>query len=323
MPYPTVYEPIATNKTDVTLQATDHPDHHNQLARILNMLQQQHVPDVARANLLTNGGFEIWQRGNGPFTVGGAHTADRWRIILGASSTISVTRDTANAEVGSNACAAVTYTHAAASYVWQKNEDYLQLRGRTVSLSARVRCNAANAVRIYVSDGGAGVQYSTYHTGDNTWQTLTVTAFVVPAGAISVDVGFNFAASCTAYLDNAMLVIGSVAADYAPLHPADDLARCLRYYEVMGQPGGNDFVFSGYATGASGTWFFPATFKVQKPVVPTVTKVGTWGVTNCGQPGVAAPTGYGFQLFIGSVASGLMFTQNNSAGTCFTVEGNP
>src|SRR5215467_15380555 len=24
-------------------------------------------PDVARANLLTNGGFEIWQRGNGPF----------------------------------------------------------------------------------------------------------------------------------------------------------------------------------------------------------------------------------------------------------------
>src|SRR5215831_3274209 len=25
-------------------------------------------PDVARANLLTNGGFEIWQRGNGPIT---------------------------------------------------------------------------------------------------------------------------------------------------------------------------------------------------------------------------------------------------------------
>ena len=27
--------------------------------------------DVARANLLTNGGFEIWQRGGGPFTVWG------------------------------------------------------------------------------------------------------------------------------------------------------------------------------------------------------------------------------------------------------------
>ena len=32
-------------------------------------------PDVARANLLTNGGFEIWQRGAGPF-IGDVVSAD-------------------------------------------------------------------------------------------------------------------------------------------------------------------------------------------------------------------------------------------------------
>ncbi|HXI15570.1 MAG TPA: hypothetical protein VNM48_04300, partial [Chloroflexota bacterium] len=31
-------------------------------------------------------------------------------------------------------------------------------------------------------------------------------------------------------VNDAMLVIGSVAADYQPLTPADDLARCIRYY---------------------------------------------------------------------------------------------
>ena len=32
-----------------------------------------------------------------------------------------------------------------------------------------------------------------------------------------------------------MLVVGSQPADYVPLHPADDLARCLRYYEIVGE----------------------------------------------------------------------------------------
>src|SRR5215510_13632472 len=43
--------------------------------------------DVNRENLLTNGGFEIWQRGNGPLTTG--YTTDRWLINLGGTSTMS------------------------------------------------------------------------------------------------------------------------------------------------------------------------------------------------------------------------------------------
>src|SRR5215471_14015617 len=43
--------------------------------------------DTARLNLLTNGGFEIWQRGNGPFTANSAYTADRWLISLASGDT--------------------------------------------------------------------------------------------------------------------------------------------------------------------------------------------------------------------------------------------
>src|SRR5215471_11335382 len=56
--------------------------------------------DTARLNLLTNGGFEIWQRGNGPFTASNAFAADRWRIGLAGSDTLSVSRDGANVDAG-------------------------------------------------------------------------------------------------------------------------------------------------------------------------------------------------------------------------------
>src|SRR5499427_9021761 len=64
--------------------------------------------DTARLNLLTNGGFEIWQRGNGPFTANGVYTSDRWFIALQGTDTLSVSKDTTNVDPnsGSQACAA-------------------------------------------------------------------------------------------------------------------------------------------------------------------------------------------------------------------------
>src|SRR5215471_17258325 len=67
--------------------------------------------DTARSSLLTNGGFEIWQRGNGPFTTNGGWTTDRWGISAGGTDTLSVSRDTTNIDPnGSLAAAAVTFT---------------------------------------------------------------------------------------------------------------------------------------------------------------------------------------------------------------------
>lgn len=282
--------------------------------------------DTARANLLTNGGFEMWQRGAGPFTTA-SYTADRWLIELGGGSTISVARDgaVANVDAGSQFCAAITYTHAVASNLVQHVEAVQGLRRRQLVFSARVRTSTAAAFRLNLSsDGTAPVAViSSGHTGSGAYETLATAVFTVPADATKLFARLQLQGSGTVTIDNAMLVVGTAPADYAPLHAADDLTRCLRYYEIIGAAAGNDFVVSGHAVAASQLWFHPLVFRVVKASTPTVTKQGTWGVTNCGQPTLSSVSVYGAQMFFQSVAAGHMFIQNNAANTNFTIEANP
>ena len=221
--------------------------------------------DTARANLLTNGGFEIWQRGNGPFTSVGARGPDMWTVNPAGTDTLSVSRDTANVDGGSAYCAACTFTlgnGAGGSQFYQGNMSDLapSLKGRTVTFSARVKCSTANAVRL-----GLNVTpqvYSSYHSGSGQYETLSVTG-VCGTSITVAQVNVFFAASCTAYIDNAMLVVGSVPADFAPPHPADDLARCLRYYET------GTFGIRYYSGSLYGIVNLPV--KAVKAVTPTLT----------------------------------------------------
>ena len=293
-------------------------------------------PDVARANLLTNGGFEIWQRGNGPNSGSGVFVAgDRWVSSLAGSDAISVSKDTTNVDTGSQACAACAFTlgtGGGASTINQKipSTDGYQLAGRQMTLSVRVRTATANAVRIGLFDGSAWTQ-SAFHTGSGAYQTLTVTTTMSGPGT-NWQCGIFFAASCTAYVDNAMLVVGSQPANYVPLHPAEDLARCLRYYEVL-LP--NVPTLTGQATTATGG-LFPYAYKVVKAVTPTVTisAAASHQVTNAaGSPIV--PTSVTANLIgVGScqlgvlVASGLVagnasVFQAATAAQLISVEANP
>src|SRR5215471_2524979 len=279
-------------------------------------------PDVARANLLTNPGFEVWQRGNGAFTANGAWTADRWQLNLAGTSTASVSKSTSTVDTGSAASAQITYTHNAVSPYQQKIEDINQLRGRTISLSIRVNASAANAVRLLISfqtNSGSNT-YSTYHTGGSTWQTLTATASV-PSNETNVYINVSLEASCTAYLDNAMLIVGSTPADYVPLHPADDLARCLRYYEKHYPE-----IFA-YVVNAGSACGYGVPFRAIKPVAPTITKVGTWVVGNSQQPvaGSRANTNETNTMYFQAVAlaTGNLNVNPLDSTTVITVEANP
>jgi hypothetical protein len=201
------------------------------------------------------------------------------------------------------------------------NSDMAGLRGRTVSLSVRVRTSVANAVRIVVNgDIAGGIVNSAYHTGDNTWQTLSVTV-TYNANAADSYLTIGFSLSCTAYLDNAMLVVGSVPADYAPLHPADDLARCLRYYEIIGETPGSIGV-QGYNVAGAGDASI-VRFLARKAINPTVTKNGSWQVVNCNQPGPYAADNGLLTLYTNVTAAGGYFYANNAVGMNITVEANP
>lgn len=276
-------------------------------------------PDVARANLLTNGGFEIWQRGNGPFTGSGVYTADRWSTSLPGGS-MSVSRETTNVDA-SAAAAAVTFTYSSESYLLQSLVDSLpQLKGKAVSFSMRVRTSTASAVRLNIGDG-VSASYSSYHSGGGTYETLTVTQTVATSAA-SLNLSVAFDASCTAYLDNACLVVGSQAANYVPLHPADDLARCLRYYEtLMNTP----LTVSFYVDATARTFYWINPFKAVKAVAPTITKVGTWTVGGFGQPTVSGSAAVeGVVMSATSSAGGASVgTIQGGASGYLTAEANP
>jgi hypothetical protein len=193
-----------------------------------------------------------------------------------------------------------------------------QLGGKTLTLSMRVRCSAANAVRLGIYNSTAWT-YGAYHSGSGNFETLSVSV-AVPVAPSQIWAGASFAASCTAYLDNACLVVGSTPADYVPMHPADDLARCERYYELVGNSGGGDIWVRGYVAAAGQSIYQLMQLKAVKAVSPTITKVGTWGTANCGQPTVAGSSSV-INIQLTSTGGGDTWV-NNGAGN-ISVESNP
>jgi hypothetical protein len=282
-------------------------------------------PDVARNNLFVNGGFEFWQRGLTTFTITNVYTADRWFQVLSGTDTISTLATSASADAASHYALQATFTHGSGTNtaIYQQVEDYFQLKNRAVTASFRVWCDTASAVRVWAYQGGGGGRvYGTVHTGGSTWQTLTLTTTVDPAASAPPQFGVELNVSCIARLDNAMLVVGSQPANYVPMHPADDLARCQRYYEVIGPSGTGSVVISGITTAGAQPLRLTVRF-ARKAILPTVTKVGTWAVSNAGQPTVGGVDLESVQLTISCTAAGDTFAFNNAGTMYITVEANP
>src|SRR5215471_3872604 len=294
---------------------------------------------VARANLLTNGGMEVWQRGTSAFTVGsnGMYGADRWQLFILGTSTLSVVADASNQDSGSWRCLAATVgggaAPAAGAFIYQNvissyaSGEGQELRGRTLSLSARVRCSVANGCRIAIYDAtGSVTTYSAYHSGGGAYETLRVTtSSPISAGCINGQIRAMFDANGTYYVDNMMLVHGAVAADYVPMHPADDLARCQRYYEELGPAGSGTLICrilvpSGSSGYADQCW----RWMVRKAVTPTVTKNGTWQIGgNASQPAVVNITQDGIRVESNASTAGDNYAYNVNAGCNITAEETP
>lgn len=275
---------------------------------------------AGKENLLTNPGFEVWQRGNGPFTANLAYTADRWVFAQGGTSTVSITRDTTNLAPGSQYSLAAVYTHNAPSYLFQRNELYTQLTSKQVTFGCWVKCVTANAARLALSDNVTAT-FGAYHPGDGLWHLLTVTA-TISATATTVDTQLRLDASCTAWFDNATLVTGGSPLPYAPLHPAEEMARCQRYYEIIGTQG-SSIIVEGIATAGSQTCRCVLPYKQTKAVTPTITRTGTWSLVNAaGQPTVTGDLTCCY-LTVTSSAAGQFSAFNNVASAWLTIEGNP
>lgn len=235
---------------------------------------------AAAPSQVVNGGFEVNQRG-GTVTANNAYAHDRWQILLGGTSTISVTDETAVVDAGSGHALKAVYVHNAASRVDQKIENYLQLRGRTVTFQVRVRQGAAASARAYVEDSGSRT-YSATQATTGAYLTFAV-SLAIGAAATAVRVGVELGASDTVYLDNAVLTVGSAAADYVPLDPATELARCLRYYQTWGGEHASQFLAVGQCWATTRAQVY-LPFQVPLGGAPTVvvSSASHWGVYDAG-----------------------------------------
>lgn len=276
-------------------------------------------------NQLNNGGFEVWQRGAGPFTADLAYTADRWQLDLAGSSTCSVSRSVSvSADPAGLYCLEAAYTHNANSEIKQRIEAQ-HLRDKYLALSIRLRSSVSTTVTFGFRWDGTGVPgyFTTIALTANTWATAQAISSAVPVAgdATYVEVYVVLGVSQTLRMDNAMLVIGPVATEYVPLTPKDDLERCQRYYEVHG--GVNAVMHMGGYNGAGAGSYHYVSFAVPKGGTPTVTKNGTWAVTNCGQPAITSAYPAGYSVGITVTALGAYIVTTNGTDDTITAEWNP
>lgn len=242
-------------------------------------------------NILINGGMEIWQR-NSTFTnpVSGAYTADRWECNNnGNTASFTISKETTITD-GSPVSLKwnLTATGGTTVFAIRSPLEGAQYAGLVLTARVRVRVDSGGSgfAQIALSDNsGSTSGNSTTTSGASTWETLTVTRTISSTSTqVNFQVNFNNAAG-TAYVDNAMLVIGSVAVPYVPVTPAQELANCQRYYEKSYlpdvYPGANTTVNVVMTTAAGNTGSFSAmmSFKVTKRTNPTVTLYTTGGTS--------------------------------------------
>jgi hypothetical protein len=277
-------------------------------------------------NLLVNGGFEIWQRGtsftnvpNGSFSPG----PDRWNIAGSGSSTHNCSKNTSDVPDGNASCNITTNFQAGvttfAQTIASAEFNLPNSSGRVLTASIRIKTSNAGYCQLGIYNGTTWV-YAPFATADGSWHTYNISSFC--SGTV-VYMGVNFATSGSCIIDAAQLVIGHVPGIFVQPSPADELARCLRYYEIIGEMP-TSFQRGVYlpATGSESMVIF---YKARKAVAPTATKNGTWALSNTTTQPSLAQVGNDLLAFIlgPATAIGMLAVGNNASGNNITLEANP
>jgi hypothetical protein len=255
-------------------------------------------------NIMVNGGFEVWQRGtvfNG--SANAQLTADRWKNSYAGSPTVNVTQESTIVHDGLYSMKVAITVNASGIWGMGNNvENFQAYRGKILSLSVWINTTMTN-VNIALYDGINAPVGSAFHPGDGTWRQLTVTATIATnaTGVISFVTQETAGVTGTLYVDSAMLVLGQNPVDYVPEQIADELSRCLRYYET------GSYISLGAPVSADTTnpkIYFNTNFMVQKSVAPTMTATLT-NVTMTNSPSQGAGLVNNDQAnWSGSTASG-------------------
>ena len=196
-----------------------------------------------RKNLISNGSFQISQRGGYTSTTAAANNTyyvDRFRITA-ASVNVSNQHTTVSIGGVSKRAYRVTATSAATGYFGSRHGiELLDLEvGATYTISCWMRSNRSNARIRQDTIGGISADSTMSHTGGGDWEKIT---FTVDSTNTVANCALQFicypvaAVSVGDYIEIAdvQMEVGSVATDFEHRSYGEELALCQRYYQKYG-----------------------------------------------------------------------------------------
>jgi hypothetical protein len=295
-------------------------------------------------NLLTNGGFEVWQ-GSPSLSIPANSTGnaaiygpDRWCMETGASQQALLSRQTSFGALSRFLCRVqrVAGQNGVGTLRFQQPielADIIRMRGQTVALQVKMRGGAdfSGSMQVQLICGteteGRRTNAAAY-TGETTplsqalalttsAQTFNVTAAaVVPANCTQMTLAFAWTPVGTAGTNDwfdvaevALAVTPGIPA-FAPRLYQEELARCQRFFAVQG----HDVVQRFYTVGNS-SGFLPLRFPVPMRAAPTVTPVWIDANGNAASYLVRGITAAGAVFELISTTTGDTFVNLTSATT--------
>jgi len=156
-------------------------------------------------NLLVNGDFEYWY--------GGTSVApDGWNL---AGSGVTIARESTIVKLGTYSAKLTRTVDDCSLYIYQiqTEKGLAYWKGRTFTLGCWVYATVANRARISIS--GDSETTSAYHSGNSTWEWLTVTATIGNSTTNVYAVLKILNGNTSVYFDGAILVEGTKPITYS------------------------------------------------------------------------------------------------------------
>jgi hypothetical protein len=230
-----------------------------------------HLNEDSRHNYVTNGDFQVSQRGSYSTSDNG-HIIDRWRLLLGAVNAATASQESSDVPAGGSRYA-LKLTSGSASHKFGalhviESRDCWSLRGETVSLQAKLKCTAGISdvkmgVLVWTSTGdsttgdpvsawgttGSSVTPASNWAFANTpsnlsvttsWDTYFVPNVTIPTNAVNLAIMIwsddTTATTTTDYLlmTDVQLERGTVCTDFDRRSYPETLLKCKRFYQVIG-----------------------------------------------------------------------------------------
>ncbi len=259
-------------------------------------------------NWLLNGGFNVWQRNTTSTPNDDVYLGcDRWNGLVETNAAWTFARDTDVPSGGGSRyslkCSNVTLNNQCGVVQILEGLDAMQLAGKTVSLSFWAKTNGTEiaALRAAIlswtgtedtvtsdvvgtwAQNGTNPTWATNWTMENTpsnlaltssWQRFTIEGVTLDTASLKnlaiviwVDDG-TIAANDDFYITQVQLNEGSKALIYQGMSYAEEVAKCQRYYEILGRG-----IFGQCGSASTGKML--AQFRTYKRTTPTIAVLNT------------------------------------------------